>query len=62
MGYYRNHPGGMGGMSENVSSDMKPVYLDDLAAAGNRAQRRFAKKKIADITRKNAKAASHGKR
>lgn len=62
MGHYRNHPGGMGHLSENVSSGMAPVYLDELVDAGNRAQRRWAKKKIAGITRQNAKAGSHGKR
>lgn len=46
MGFYRNHPGGMGSLSENVTRTSAPVALEDIAATGNRAQRRWAKKKL----------------
>lgn len=63
MGFYRNHPRGMGGMSENISGGMSPIYLDELADTGNRSTRRWAKKKIAGIARQNAKqVANHAKR
>lgn len=47
MGHFRQLPKGVGyNLGENTRRDMVPVYLDDLAELGNRAQRRWAKKKI----------------
>lgn len=60
MGVYRNHPGGMGPISENTCGKMTPVYLEDIAADGNRVQRRWAKKKIAKINREKARQQSRG--
>lgn len=52
---YRNHPGGMNGMSENITATSRPVALEDVIATGNRAQRRFAKTKLAAIQRREPK-------
>lgn len=52
---YRNHPGGMNGMSENITATTRPIALEDVVATGNRAQRRFAKKKLAAIQRSETK-------
>lgn len=53
---YRNHPGGMSGMSENLTTSTRPVVLEDVVATGNRAQRRFALRKLAEIHRKESAA------
>lgn len=55
MGYYRNHPGGMAGMSENTTRTSAPVALQDILATGNRTQRRWAKKKLTEQLRQQAK-------
>ena len=48
MAHYRNHPGDMGrDMSENITRTSRPVYLEDVVATGNRAQRRWAARKLA---------------
>lgn len=56
--------GGRFGLKEQSSRSARPLNVTDLANSGNRAQRRFAKKKIANIARqnakRNAKAAGHG--
>lgn len=47
MGHFRQTPKGVGrNVGENIRRDMVPVHLDDMAELGNRAQRRWAKKKI----------------
>lgn len=47
MCHFRQIPKGLGrNLGENIRRDMVPVYLDDMAELGNRAQRRWAKKKI----------------
>lgn len=51
MGNFRQLPKGFRGMGENIRRHMGHVDLDDLAAMGNRAMRRFAKKKLAAIQR-----------
>lgn len=57
MSHFRQTPKGMGrSLGENIRSSMVPVYLDDMAESGNRAQRRWAKKKIARAPgKKNAR-------
>lgn len=63
IGLYKNHPGGLGGMSENLKKDMHPVVLEDVAESGNRAQRRWARKHLAELARKEARnIAARGKR
>ncbi len=52
---YRATPRGMNGMSENLNKTTRPVALEDVIANGNRAQRRFAKKKLAAIPRSKSK-------
>lgn len=52
---YRNHPGGMNRMSENITATSRPIALEDVIAIGNRAQRRFAKKKLVAIQRREPK-------
>lgn len=47
MGHFRQLPKGFRGMGENIRRRMIHADLDDLAAMGNRAMRRFAKKKLA---------------
>lgn len=51
MSNYRNHPGGMGGMSENITASARPVALEDILATGNRAQQRWAAKKLKKLHR-----------
>ncbi len=51
---YRNHPGGMVGMCEDIRRSSRPVYLEDVLAMGNRSQRRWAKKKLAKIEHSQA--------
>jgi hypothetical protein len=47
MGHFRQTPKGIGrNLGENIRRDMVQVSLDDMADTGNRAQRRWAKKKI----------------
>jgi len=55
MSHYRNHPGGMGAMSENVTRSSAPVALETIIATGNRTQRRWAKKKLTEQLRQQAK-------
>lgn len=55
MGGYRNHPGGMGPISENTRGTMVPVCLEEVAATGSRAQRRWAQKKLTKINREKAR-------
>lgn len=54
MGHFRQLPKGFRGMAENISRRMAYVDLDDLAAIGNRAMRRFAKRRQAVIERRKA--------
>ncbi|TRZ56534.1 MAG: hypothetical protein D4S02_15400 [Rhodocyclaceae bacterium] len=49
MSLYRNHPGGLGGISENLTANMSAVSQEDIIAAGNRSQRRWARKKLTAI-------------
>lgn len=49
MGHFRQLPRGMKGFGENIRRDMVCVDLDDLALLGNRAQRRFARKKLTQL-------------
>lgn len=49
MGHFRQLPRGMKGVGENIRRDMVCVDLDDLALLGNRAQRRFARKKLTQL-------------
>lgn len=51
---YFNHPGGLNGMSENITSTSRPVVLEDVINTGNRAQRRFAQKKLTAIKRRKS--------
>lgn len=51
MNFYRNHPGGMNGMSENITASSCPVVIDDILATGNRAQKRWAKRKLHQLQR-----------
>lgn len=47
MGHFRQLPKGIGrSLGENTRASMIRVDLDDMAELGNRAQRRWAKKKI----------------
>lgn len=56
MGHFKQLPKGLGGMGENIRRQMVAVDLDDLAVAGNRAQRRYAQKKLAAIQRSKSAA------
>lgn len=53
--HYKNTPAGLGSMSENLHRVMRPVALEDIAAVGNRAQRRWAEKKLKETERKTAR-------
>lgn len=55
---YRNHPGGMGGMSENITRTSAPVALEDVVTSGNRAQRRWAQKRLTKIERSKSIASA----
>ncbi|MCM2309219.1 MAG: hypothetical protein NDI91_17320 [Sulfuritalea sp.] len=55
---YRNHPGGMVGMCEDITRNSRPVYLEDVLAIGNRSQRRWAKKRLEKIERSQAGASA----
>jgi hypothetical protein len=47
---FRQTPKGMGKrFSEDTRRNLVPVSLDDMAETGNRAQRRWAKKKIGRV-------------
>lgn len=52
---YRNHPRGMAGMSENTTRTSAPVALESIVATGNRSQRRWAKRKLAEQLRQQPK-------
>jgi hypothetical protein len=54
MGHYRNHPGGMAGMSEDITRTTRHVAFEDILATGNRAQRRWAKRKLTEQLRQQA--------
>lgn len=60
MGGYRNHHGDMGTNSESTSGKMVPVCLEEVAASGSRAQRRWAKRKLAEIERGKARQQAAG--
>lgn len=58
---YRNHPGGMGqNMSQNIARSSAPVSLESVIAIGNRAQRRWAKKKLAEQLKQKRGSADSG--
>lgn len=58
MSHFRQLPKGIGrNLGENTRRNMTPVCLDDMAESGNRAQRRWARKKI---VRANVKGGKHG--
>lgn len=59
MGHFKQLPKGLGGMGENIRRDMACVDLGDLAYMGNRAMRRFAKKKLAAIERSKSAACAN---
>lgn len=54
LSIYRNSPRGMNRLSTNIKPDSMAVDLDDMAAYGSRAQRRFAKKMIARLEKERA--------
>ncbi|CAG4883808.1 protein of unknown function [Georgfuchsia toluolica] len=56
MGHFRNTPRGMNGMGDNIRANARPIALEDIIAIGNRAQRRWAAKKILRSTQHRAKA------
>ena len=56
MGHFKQLPKGVGGMGENIRRSMIAVDLDKLAFIGNRAQRRYAKRRLTAIHHRNSKA------
>lgn len=49
---YKNQPKGMGSITTNINRKSEAVDLDSLLIFGNRAQRRFAKKQIAELRKR----------
>jgi len=54
---YRTMPGGMNGLSTTTRKSSAPVVLEELVHLGSRAQRRWAKRQLAQITATKGKAA-----
>jgi len=52
---YRTMPGGMNGLSTATRKSSAPVVLEELAQLGSRAQRRWAKRQLAQIKAAKAK-------
>lgn len=48
---YKNHPRGCR-FSTNISKQMTPVVLEDLAVQGTRAQRRYAVRELKSLNNK----------
>jgi hypothetical protein len=51
--YYKSVPGGCG-FSNNLTLNMVPVVLEDLAVHGSRPQRRYALRELRKINKKNS--------
>ncbi|OGS97988.1 MAG: hypothetical protein A3F73_01250 [Gallionellales bacterium RIFCSPLOWO2_12_FULL_59_22] len=60
MSYYRNHPGGMGRMSENITATSRPVVIEGVLVTGNRAQKRWAKRKLQQVQRADQRQKNGG--
>ena len=61
MGHFRQIPKGLGrNLGENTRRSMVPVHLDDMAESGNRAQRRWAKRKLQQVRRTDPRQKNGG--